>query len=874
MANKFTFNAQESIQEAQSLVQEYHHQELLPEHLLYALLTKNEGGVVNTLLQKLGVDILHIKESLTTELKKLPYVQGFNQIYMSLRTKKVFDIASNEAERMKDEYISEEHLFIGIFEEGGISSNILKKYHIIREKINEELKSIRGNQHVTDPNPENKYQVLEKYSRDLTDMAKHNKLDPVIGRETEIRRTIQVLSRRTKNNPVLIGEPGVGKTAIVEGLAQMIVSGDVPETVKDKKLLQLDMGALLAGTKYRGEFEDRLKAVLKEITADEGKIILFIDELHTIVGAGAADGAIDASNIMKPMLARGELHCIGATTLDEYKKHIEKDGALERRFQPVNVSEPTVEDTIAILRGIKEKYELHHGIRIKDSALVAAANLSSRYISDRFLPDKAIDLIDESASKLRLEIYSMPAELDTINRRIKQLEIEKEALKKESGNEKTEKRLKAIDPELEPLRKQVQQFQKQWQNEKELIKRISNIKEKIESLKLAEQQSERAGYLDKVAEIRYGELPKLQKELESENEKIDKLEKRDRLLKEEVTEDDIAEVVSKWTGIPLTKLLQTDSNKLVNLEDHLHKRLVDQDNAITIVANAIRRSRAGLSDPSRPIGSFLFLGPTGVGKTELAKTLAEYLFNDEKNLTRLDMSEFTEKHTVARLIGSPPGYVGYEEGGQLTEVVRRRPYSVILFDEIEKSHPEVFNVLLQILDDGRLTDGQGRTVNFRNTIIIMTSNIGTEYFSGLESGLKTQIGILPPSASIKSPDFKDKVIAKLKQYMRPELLNRIDEIVIFDKLTTEHIGKIIDIQLQLLNKRFSEQGITVEVNKEVKEFLIKQGYDEQFGARPLKRAIQRYIVDPISQKLIAGEVRDGCKITVKLVDSNVQLKIS
>ena len=767
-SNKFTYNAQETLQEAQSLVQEYHHQEVVPEHILFALLKKGNGIVID-ILEKSGAGISGLKDSLVAEFKRMPSIQGVNQIYMSPRTKRVVDIASAESEKFKDEFISDEHLFLGISDEGGQASIILKKFNISKIKFVEELRNIRGNQRITDPNPENKYQVLEKYTSDLTELARKNKLDPVIGRSVEIRRTIQVLSRRTKNNPVLIGEPGVGKTAIVEGLAQMIISGDVPETIKDKNVLQLDMGALLAGTKYRGEFEDRLKAVLKEITVNEKKFILFIDELHTIVGAGAAEGAIDASNIMKPMLARGELHCIGATTLNEYKKHIEKDGALERRFQPVNVSEPGVEDTIAILRGIQEKYELHHGIKIRDSALVAAANLSHRYITERFLPDKAIDLIDEAASKLRIEIFSMPAELDSMSRKIKQLEIEKEALKKEEkDNQAATKRIKSIDIELTALKEQFDKGYKQWHSEKTLIKKISEIKEKIDNIKIQEQQYERDGYLDKVAELRYGEIPKLQKELESSNEQFNKLNKEQRMLKEEVTEDDIAEVVSKWTGIPLTKLLQTDTNKLINMEEYLHKRLVGQGNAITVVADAIRRSRAGLSDPNRPIGSFMFLGPTGVGKTELAKTLAEFLFNDEKSLARIDMTEYTEKHTLARLIGAPPGYVGYEEGGQLTEIVRRKPYSVILFDEIEKAHSEVFNILLQILDDGRLTDGQGRTVNFKNTIIIMTSNIGTESFSGEGSGLKSKIGILPPSESAKLPDFKDKVSASLKQYLRPK----------------------------------------------------------------------------------------------------------
>jgi ATP-dependent Clp protease ATP-binding subunit ClpB len=878
MLNKFTVPAQETIATAQSIVQELHHQEMLPEHILASLLKKTDG-IVAAMLQNMNVNVQQLETELNAELNMMPQMQGSAasnpfQIYMSTRTKKVFDISLTEAGRLKDAYISDEHLFTAVFEEnGGSASALLRKQSVTKEKIDTALKSVRGNQHVTDPNPEDKYQSLEKYSRDLTDMAKQNKFDPVIGRSDEIRRTIQVLSRRTKNNPVLIGEPGVGKTAIVEGLAQMIVTGEVPETIKHKRLLQLDMGALLAGTQYRGEFEKRLKSVMKEVISNEGKIILFIDELHTIVGAGAAEGAVDASNIMKPMLARGELHCIGATTFDEYRKYIEKDGALERRFQPININEPTIEDTVSILRGIKEKYELHHGIKIKDSALIAATNLSSRYISDRFLPDKAIDLIDEAASKLKIEIFSMPVELDVKDKKIKQLEIEKQALKNESSTDKTtEKRLKKLETERAALKLEFDKLHTQWETEKDLIKKSSEIKEKIESLKQAEQQFFREGNYDKVSMIKYGDMPKLQEELVAADKQLNSLEKKHRILKEEVDDDDIAEIVSKWTGIPLTKLLQADSSKLVNLEEHMHKRLVDQHNAVTLVANAIRRSRAGLSDPNRPIGSFLFLGPTGVGKTELAKTLAEFLFNDEKSLTRIDMSEYTEKHTVARLIGAPPGYVGYEEGGQLTEVVRKKPYSVILFDEIEKAHAEVFNVLLQILDDGRLTDGQGRTVNFRNTIIIMTSNIGTEYLSG-DSGLKSPIGIFTSAASVKQPDFKDKVINSLKQYLRPELLNRIDEIVIFDKLTMDHIKQIIEIQLGLLNKRFVDKNITVDLDKDVKEYLAQQGYDQQYGARPLKRAIQKHVIDPISQKLISGEIKDGHKVTLKLTDLGIQITL-
>jgi ATP-dependent Clp protease ATP-binding subunit ClpB len=848
MFDKFTIKTQETLVETQNLAQRYNHQEILPEHLLLSLL-RNKEDIVQSILDNIGVNISNISELTIQELKKLPYLNNIpQQLYISTRLKQVFDIAVKEAETLRDEYISDEHLLIGIVEENGPAGNILKRHGVTKDKIYQALKNIRGSQRITDQNPESKYQPLEKYGRDLTELALRNKLDPVIGRDSEIRRSIQVLSRRTKNNPVLIGEPGVGKTAIVEGLAQRIVRNDVPETLKDKKIIQLDLGALLAGTKYRGEFEDRLKAVLKEITESSGKIILFIDELHTIVGAGAAEGAIDASNLLKPLLARGELRCIGATTLDEYREHIEKDGALERRFQPIIVSEPSIEDTIAILRGLKEKYELHHGIKIKDEALISAVKLSSRYIADRFLPDKAIDLIDEAGSKLKMEIDSMPAEIDEIKRQINRIEVEKQILKKNIDDPDAKHRLSELDKELNSLKDKYEKLNTHWQKEKELIKSINKIKEEIDNIKIEETKYERNGELDKVAEIRYGKLPELEKKLQLENNKLSELQKDMRLLKEEVEEEDIAYIVSKWTGIPVTKLLQTETEKLKNMENIIHKRIVGQDEAVKLISNAIRRSRAGLSDQNRPIGSFLFLGPTGVGKTELAKTLAEFLFDTEKNLIRIDMSEYMEKHTVSRLIGAPPGYVGYEEGGQLTESVRRRPYSVVLLDEIEKAHPEVFNILLQILDDGRLTDGQGRTVNFCNTIIIMTSNIGTEYFTDIQTIINNKT--------------KEMVINSLNKYFRPEFLNRIDEIIVFDRLTQDQINKIIDIQLNKLYEKLDEQKIKLKLKPETRKLLIKEGYDPVYGARPLKRAIQKNVIDVISQKIISGELKEGATVEI------------
>ena len=840
MFNKFTLKAQEALQKSQRIVQEFQQQQLLPEHILYALI-ESVDDFVYKITEKIGIDSLQIKNQLRSYLESQPKVQGTGDIYLSPRTKKVFDLAIDETKKLKDEYVSVEHLLLGILEENGEAAKILKKDGINKENVMQTLQALRGSQRVTDQDPETKYQPLEKYGRDLTELAERNKLDPVIGRDQEIRRTIQVLSRRTKNNPVLIGDPGVGKTAIIEGLAQRIVSNDVPESLKKKRIMQLDMGALVAGTKFRGEFEDRLKAVLKEINDSNGQIILFIDELHTIVGAGSAEGSIDASNMLKPMLARGELRCIGATTLDEYRKYIEKDAALERRFQPVNVGEPSTEDTIAILRGLKEKYELHHGIKIKDSALISAVKLSDRYISDRFLPDKAIDLIDEAASKLRIEIDSMPAELDTIDRKIRQLEIEKQAISKEKAKTNI---ITEIEQKLEALKFEREKLHSHWLREKDSIKKIGNIKGQLEKLKQEEQQFERDGNLGKVAEIRYGTIPLLQKNLEQEDEELINLQKTLRILKEEVDEEDIAEVISKWTNIPVTKLLETETQKLVNMEDMLHKRVIGQNEAVKMVADSIRRSRSGLADPNKPIGSFLFLGPTGVGKTELAKTLAEFMFDDEKNIVRVDMSEYMEKHTVARLIGAPPGYVGYDEGGQLTEVIRRKPYSVILFDEIEKAHGDVFNILLQILDDGRLTDGKGKIVNFKNTVVIMTSNIGTEFIT-------KEMGFGNGQKSIEKKN-KDKIMEELKKLLRPEFLNRIDEIVIFHKLSAGNIGSIIEIQLNNLNKRLQEQGVSIELNDEAREFLVKEGYDEVYGARPLKRAIQRYITNPLSQKILSG----------------------
>ncbi len=843
--DKLTVKAQEAVQSAQSLADRGDHQGIEPEHLLLALLQQQEG-VVGPLLAKLGARPDTIAAQVQAELGRLPKVSGGGRQYLSGRLEATLNRAWEEAERLKDEYISTEHLLIAIAQDkAGAAARLLAAAGVTPESIYRALVEVRGTQRVSDQNPEDKYQALQRYSKDLTDLARKGKLDPVIGRDEEIRRVVQVLSRRTKNNPVLIGEPGVGKTAIVEGLAQRIIAGDVPEGLRGKRLVAIDIGAMVAGSKYRGEFEDRLKAVLREITESEGHIICFIDEIHTLVGAGAAEGAVDAANMLKPALARGELRCIGATTLDEYRKHVENDPALERRFQPVMVLEPSVQDTIAILRGLKEKYEVHHKVKIKDSALVAAAVLSHRYISDRFLPDKAIDLIDEAASRLRIEIDSRPHEIDEIERRIMQLEIERVSVARES-DEVSRERLARLDAELADLKEKSEGLTAQWQAEKSAIMAIGKIKEQIEAARAAMADAERRGDLQKAAELRYGTLMELDRQLESENARLAELQKHGQMLKEEVDEEDVAETVAKWTGIPVTRLLEAEVQKLVTMEERLAGRVVGQSEAIIAVSNAVRRARSGLADPNRPIGSFLFLGPTGVGKTELARALAEFLFDDERALIRIDMSEYMEKHTVARLIGAPPGYVGYDEGGQLTEAVRRRPYCVVLFDEIEKAHGDVFNVLLQVLDDGRLTDGHGRTVDFRNTVVIMTSNLGSHLFR-----------------EEQDPDrVRPLVLEVLREVLRPEFLNRIDEIVVFRPLGEDEIAAIVGIQLRHLTKRLADKRITLELTPAAEATLAREGYDPVYGARPLKRTIQRLIQDPLALRLLEGEFVEGDTVVV------------
>jgi len=849
--DKFTIKSQELIQDAQSLASRQGHQQIEPEHLLAAML-KETDGIAGAMLRKLGVSPGEVNREVTGALKKLPSVSGggMGDVYLSARSKAVLEAAFAEATKMKDEYVSIEHIFLAIADEkNGRAAAILSRSGVARDSILKVLLDIRGNQRITDPNPEEKYQALEKFFRDMTDLARLGKVDPVIGRDEEMRRIVQVLSRRTKNNPVLIGEPGVGKTAIVEGLAQRIVAGDVSETLKNRRLMALAMGALIAGAKYRGEFEDRLKAVLKEVESAEGEIILFIDELHTVVGAGAAEGAVDASNMLKPPLARGTLRCVGATTLNEYRKYIEKDAALERRFQPVMVKEPSVEDTISILRGLKEKYEVHHGVRIKDSAIVAAATLSDRYIADRFLPDKAIDLIDECASKLRIEIDSMPAEIDEIQRRITQAEIERQALKKESDPASKE-RLEKLDAELAGMNDVLMGMKGHWQNEKDLIQTIRTIKEEQEQLNTEAQLAEREGDLARVAEIRYGKTAELEKRLEETNRKLSELQAGSKMLKEEVDDEDVAEVISRWTGIPVNKMLEGEKEKLVRLEDRLHQRVIGQNEAVAAVSNAVRRARSGLQDPDRPIGSFIFMGPTGVGKTELAKALAAIIFDSEQAMVRIDMSEFMEKHAVARLIGAPPGYVGYEEGGYLTEAVRRRPYSVVLFDEIEKAHPEVFNVLLQILDDGRMTDGQGRTVDFTNTLVIMTSNIGSQWIQEL--------------AGTKRDEMEKRVTEALRAHFKPEFLNRIDETIIFQNLTLEQIVEIVTIQVKKLSTRLADRNIELILSNQALTFIAEKGYDPIYGARPLKRVIQHYIENPLSMDILKGNILDGTRVSAEV----------